>query len=142
MNSPLAENKPATRRRLLGAMASVAGVSAAGMLGVAAASAAAPAEPSIPEERFALARLRSYKARRSSSWDRSGGNGDAVPVAPGDSATILDVTGPGVITHIWFTIATGDEHHLKNLVLRAWWDGDSPPSVEVPIGDFYGLGLG
>ena len=32
--------------------------------------------------------------------------------------------------------------HLKNLVLRAWWDGESSPSVEVPIGDFFGLGLG
>ena len=32
--------------------------------------------------------------------------------------------------------------HLKNLVLRAWWDGEATPSVEVPIGDFFGLGLG
>jgi hypothetical protein len=32
--------------------------------------------------------------------------------------------------------------HLKNLVLRAWWDGESHPFVEVPIGDFFGLGLG
>ena len=32
--------------------------------------------------------------------------------------------------------------HLKNLVLRAWWDGEAAPSVEVPIGDFFGLGLG
>jgi hypothetical protein len=125
-------------------MASVAGVSAAGLLGVSAtpASAAPPAEPSLPEELFAQARLRNYKSRRSSSWDRSGGNGDAVPVPRGASATILDVTGPGVVTHVWFTIATEDEHHLKNLVLRAWWDGESTPSVEVPIGDFYGLGLG
>jgi hypothetical protein len=32
--------------------------------------------------------------------------------------------------------------HLKTLVLRAWWDGESTPSVEVPIGDFFGLNLG
>ena len=32
--------------------------------------------------------------------------------------------------------------HLKNLILRAWWDGETSPSIEVPIGDFYGLGLG
>ncbi|HEV2487660.1 MAG TPA: glycoside hydrolase family 172 protein [Terracidiphilus sp.] len=54
----------------------------------------------------------------------------------------MDVTGAGVITHIWFTIALPDPLHLKNLVLRAWWDGESVPSVEVPIGDFFGLGLG
>jgi hypothetical protein len=96
----------------------------------------------VPEELFAQARLRSYKSRRSSSWDRTGGNGDAVPVAPGATATVLDVTGAGVITHIWFTIASSDPHHLKNLVLRAWWDGEPSPSIEAPIGDFYGLGLG
>ena len=32
--------------------------------------------------------------------------------------------------------------HLKNLVLRAWWDDESAPSIETPIGDFFGLGLG
>ena len=89
-----------------------------------------------------MARLRSYKARRSSSWDRTGGNADAVPVEPGQAATLLDVQGAGVVTHIWFTIDSRDPHHLKNLVLRAWWDGESSPSIEAPIGDFYGLGLG
>ena len=139
------ENLPA-RRRLLGAMASVAGVSAAGLLGMNATRAvgATPAAPLevAPDELLAQARLRSYKSRRSASWDRSGGNADAVPVEPGASATVLDVKGAGVVTHIWFTISSDDAHHLKNLVLRAWWDGESSPSVEVPLGDFFGLGLG
>jgi len=134
------------RRKMLGLLASSAAV-----LGLNSASAGAstgvaspPAKDGeiAPEELFSQARLRSYKTRRSSSWDRSGGNADAVPVEPGAAATILDVTGAGVITHIWFTISTSDQHHLKNLVLRAWWDGETSPSVEVPIGDFYGLGLG
>ncbi len=89
-----------------------------------------------PEELFAPARLRSYKTRRSSSWDRSGGNADAVPVEPVASATILEVAGAGVITHIWFTIASDDPHHLKNLVLRAWWDGEATPSIEARLGTF------
>jgi hypothetical protein len=63
-------------------------------------------------------------------------------VEAGAAATLLDITSAGVITHIWFTIASDDQHHLKNLVLRAWWDGEATPSVEVPIGDFFGLGLG
>ena len=139
------------RRRLLGAMASATGVSAAALLGVGATRAAAStpetggAEAShaaAPDEFLALARLRNYKSRRSSSWDRTGGNRDAIPVEPGQTATLLDVTSAGVITHIWFTIASQDPMHLKNLVLRAWWDGESSPSVEVPIGDFFGLGLG
>ena len=150
------ESSPA-RRRLLGAMASVAGVSAAGMLGLNANTAeavtpsaksdggvAAPPAPAeaTSDELLSQARLRSYKTRRSSSWDRSGGNGDSVPVEPGAAHTLLDVTGAGVVTHLWFTINSEDDHHLKNLVLRAWWDGEAAPSVEVPIGDFFGLGLG
>ena len=148
------ESSPA-RRRLLGAMASVAGVSAVGLLGLNATGAAAsapaaegaiPAPPELipagPEELLAQARLRNYKNRRSSSWDRTGGNDDWVRVEAGNTATLLDVAGAGVVTHIWFTINSEDEMHLKNLVLRAWWDGESTPSVEVPIGDFFGLGLG
>ncbi len=61
---------------------------------------------------------------------------------PGATATLLDITGAGVVTHLWFTINSQDPMHLKNLVLRAWWDGEATPSVEVPIGDFFGLGLG
>jgi hypothetical protein len=143
----------ASRRKLLGAMASVAGVSAAGvsasaLLGLNAApasageAATAPPDMAVPEELLVLSRLRSYKTRRSSSWDRTGGNNDAVPVEPGHAATLLDITGAGVVTHIWFTISSPDPMHLKNLVLRAWWDGEAEPSVEVPIGDFFGLGLG
>src|SRR6202140_3292797 len=55
---------------------------------------------------------------------------------------LLGVKGAGVVTHLWFTINSKDQMHLKNLVLRAWWDGETSPSVEVPIGDFFGLGLG
>jgi hypothetical protein len=130
------------RRKLLGGIVSAAAL--AGLSGTSSPAAAAlPADQRemLPEELFAQARLRSYKSRRSSSWDRSGGNGDAVAVEPGAAATILDVHGAGVVTHLWCTINSDDEHHLKNLVLRAWWDGEATPSIEVPIGDFFGLGL-
>jgi hypothetical protein len=122
----------------------VSGASAAALIGFNAPSAAASPAPetAAPEEFLAQARLRSYKTRRSSSWDRTGGNADAVPVEPGQSATVLEVQGAGVVTHLWFTISSSDPMHLKNLVLRAWWDGEATPSVEVPIGDFFGLGLG
>jgi hypothetical protein len=126
-------------------------VGAGALLGLNAAGAAAgeagpeagpESGPGAGQELLSMARLRSYKARRSSSWDRTGANADAVRVEPGQAATLLDVQGAGVVTHIWFTIDSNDPHHLKNLVLRAWWDGESSPSIETPIGDFYGLGLG
>jgi hypothetical protein len=122
------------RRRLLSTLASATG--AAALVGMSApAMAATPAEPDLapPEELFALARLRDYKSGRSSSWDRTGGNADSVRVEAGQTATLLNQKGAGVVTHIWFTIDSPDPMHLKNLVL---------PSIEVPIGDFYGLGLG
>jgi hypothetical protein len=130
------------RRRLIGGLASAAGLMGLSGTGPAASAMAPAPETNPPEELFAMARLRNYKARRSSSWDRTGGNNDAVPVAPGQAATLLDYSGAGVVTHLWFTISSPDPHHLKNLVLRAWWDGESSPSVEAPIGDFFGLGLG
>ena len=43
--------------------------------------------------------------------------------------------------HIWFTIAAQSGDHLKELVLRGYWDGNAKPSVEAPIGDFFGLNL-
>jgi len=115
--------------------------SAAGHASTVGAGAAEPT-PGPGEDLFALARLRSYKNMRSGSWDRTGGNADWVMVAPGQTATLLDTKGAGVVTHIWFTINSQDPMHLKNLVLRAWWDGEASPSIETPIGDFFGLGLG
>ena len=144
MHSLHAKEPSRTRRRLLGGLAAATGVSAAALAGMNAPAAAAQemTASGAPEELFALARLRNYKNRRSSSWDRTGGNADWVAVDPGQTATVLDVQGAGVVTHIWFTINSPDAMHLKNLVLRAWWDGESSPSVEAPIGDFFGLGLG
>ncbi len=134
------------RRKVLGGLVSATG--AAALFGLNAAGAQGSdtheqsSEQARPDALFAQARLRNYKTRRSSSWDRTGGNRDSVRVEPGATATVLEVTGAGVVTHIWFTIASPDPMHLKNLVLRAWWDGESTPSIETPIGDFFGLGLG
>jgi len=84
----------------------------------------------------------SYVLKRVSSADRTGGNADYRQVAPGQTFTVLDESGPGVITHVWFTIADPELYHLKKIVLRMYWDGEKNPSVEAPIGDFFGLGLG
>jgi Protein of unknown function (DUF2961) len=89
-----------------------------------------------------LASAHDYTQKRSSSYARDGGNADFRPIPPGETLTILNDFGPGVLTHIWFTIASSEELHLKKVVLRMYWDGESTPSVESPVGDFFGLGLG
>lgn len=89
--------------------------------------------------------VRNYSSERISSYDRTGANDDgnwANKIEPGETRTIGDVEGPGIFKHIWMTIATGEPNHLKKIVLRMYWDGEESPSVEAPIGDFFGLGLG
>jgi hypothetical protein len=91
-----------------------------------------------------LARMRNYKSRRLSSWDRSGGNMDAVMVAPGECVVLGEIAGAGCVKHIWMTMASlpAEPHDLRRTVLRMFWDGEPHPSVEVPLGDFFGIGFG
>ena len=82
-------------------------------------------------------------AKHEGSWDRTGGNGDARPVAPGQTITLLDYKGAGVIHRFWVTIAPRAEMHIhRQAILRMYWDGETTPSVECPIGDFFGCGFG
>ena len=89
-----------------------------------------------------LTRQQTYTAHRASSADPTGANADRRKVAPGATLTLLDTDGPGLVSHLWFTIASSESYHLKRIVLRIYWDGEQTPSVEAPIGDFFGLGLG
>jgi hypothetical protein len=88
-----------------------------------------------------LSNLSDATSRRASSADRSGGNADWVEVKSNSTVTLADIKGPGSIRHIWFTINSPSPFHLRELVLRMYWDGESEPSVEVPIGDFFGTGF-
>jgi hypothetical protein len=83
-----------------------------------------------------------YVQKRASSYDRTGGNDDFRKIAPGDALTILDESGPAIITHIWIGLGSSERYHLKKLVLRMYWDDETSASVEAPLGDFFGLGLG
>ena len=89
-----------------------------------------------------LTRQQSYTLKRASSADTTGGNADFRPIEPGKTLTLLDADGPGVLTHIWITLYSREAYHLKKLALRMYWDNEDSPSVETPLGDFFGLGLG
>ena len=89
-----------------------------------------------------ITQQQTYTLHRASSAESTGGNADSRAVTPGETRTILDVDGPGEVSHIWFTINDPEPYHLKRIVLRMYWDGETNPSVETPIGDFFGLGLG
>ncbi|MCZ7547227.1 MAG: DUF2961 domain-containing protein [Anaerolineae bacterium] len=82
------------------------------------------------------------RSRRASSWDTAGGNRDRLSLAEGDKCTLLDVEGPGCITHIWFTLHSISPCYLRTALLKMYWDGETEPSVLVPVGDFFGVGHG
>jgi hypothetical protein len=58
----------------------------------------------------------------------------------GETLTIMDVEGPGVIEHIWMATETSWEGNGRACVLRFYWDGENTPSVEVPMTDFFAVG--
>jgi hypothetical protein len=89
-----------------------------------------------------LTQQQDYVLKRVSSADPSGANADFRQIEPGATLTLMDANGPGMLTHIWFTVASPEAYHLKTLALRIYWDHEAAPSVEAPLGDFFGLGLG
>ncbi|MGC8571579.1 MAG: glycoside hydrolase family 172 protein [Caldivirga sp.] len=57
--------------------------------------------------------------------------------------TLLDVSSPGVIASLWLTVAGGFskpavKDYLRRLIIRAYWDGESSPSIEAPLSCFFG----
>ena len=76
-----------------------------------------------------LTQPQSYVLKRVSSTDPTGGNADFRSVEPGATLTVLDADGPAVLTHIWITVYDPEPYHLKRLVLRMYWDGETSPSV-------------
>ena len=143
------------RRDFLTSMVRVAGVSAIGALAPAIKAEAqnpkAPA-PRLPEKVPAkdgsfeglpsYARAQNYKSMKQSSWDRTGGNRDAWRIEAGAAKEIFKAEGPGLITHLWFTLvppSTKRGDAMKAVVMRIYWDGREKPSVETPLCDFFGM---
>lgn len=61
-----------------------------------------------------------------------------VKVAPGETITLAEIEGPGAIQHIWMTPGG----NWRTSILRIYWDDEEEPSVECPVGDFFGMGWG
>lgn len=74
-----------------------------------------------------------------------------VDIKAGDTVTVVDHQGCGVINRLWLTFpgwfwqhwnsdAQVDQTILRKLVIRIYWDNNDYPSVESPVGDFFGIG--
>ncbi len=63
-------------------------------------------------------------------------------IAPGETKTLMDNKGAGIIQRMWMTINDRSPGMLRSLRLEMYWDGSTKPAVSVPLGDFFGVGLG
>lgn len=89
-----------------------------------------------------LPTLKNYESHRITSADPAGGNNDFRKLEPGGTLVLAEINGPGMIVHMRDNITSDEPHHLQTHVLRIYWDGEKSPSVEAPVGDFFGVGFG
>lgn len=59
----------------------------------------------------------------------------------GETKTLIDVDGQGIIQRIWLTV-NRSPMMLRSLRLKMFWDGETKPAVDVPMGDFFVFNLG
>jgi hypothetical protein len=61
-------------------------------------------------------------------------------VEPGETIRFAQLSGAGMVRHIWFGGGAEEADYHRKVLLRMYWDGEESPSVEVPLGDFFGIG--
>lgn len=64
-------------------------------------------------------------------------------IQPGETKTIFDVEGAGVIERMWTsgTILNNKEQR-RAVRIDMYWEGEKKPAVSAPIGDFFGIAHG
>lgn len=88
-------------------------------------------------------RLKNFGAYRSSSNARYVySNDDSKHPIPGETLVLANLKGPGIVTHLWITIADNEYAWPRLLRLRVYYDGHKTPSIDTPLGDFFGVGHG
>jgi hypothetical protein len=75
--------------------------------------------------------------------ENNGAKGHATEtILPGATRIIADFNGTGIVQRMWYTISERSPEVLRSIRLQIYWDGDAKPAVDVPFGDFFGIGLG
>ena len=96
-----------------------------------------------PLDALEFARMKDAKAERiSSSSPNPASNNDSKQPIPGETIVLADLKGPGVVTHIWLTIAANEYAWPRLVRLRVYYDGNPEPSVDAPVGDYFAVGHG
>lgn len=95
-------------------------------------------------------KLKNLESRSISAQNPSGSKGGALKecrhfiekIPPGETITLGEVSGRGMIRNIWLTVRHRIPNCLRNYIIRIYWDDNKYPSVEAPIGDFFGAAHG
>ena len=131
---------PTIRRPRLSPWAAAALLAA---LACALPLAASAEDPAFSSPLSGLANPRPGRAQHEGSWDRKHLNDDALHLKAGETVTLFEHSGAGCVHRFWVTIAPREDVAvLSQAILRMYWDGDANPSVECPIGAFFGVGFG
>lgn len=98
--------------------------------------------PSATETRWAsFENPTAGKGKGGSENNRAKGHPNEM-FAPGETKTLLNINGAGVIQRMWMTISDRSPQVLRAIKIEMYWDGATSPAVSVPLGDFFGLALG
>lgn len=113
------------------------------------------AELAKPHSGRSMRETSTHKIGADGKYDPNGepdpqSNRDNKSVPPGETKVLMDVKGPGVITHIWMTFLGPEPHpwakngsaNHQEMLLRIYWDGSDRPGVEAPVGDFFANSFG
>jgi D-arabinan exo alpha-(1,3)/(1,5)-arabinofuranosidase (non-reducing end) len=87
-----------------------------------------PADPDLPFSKAASDLGQGWKVR------------PFVKPRSGETITIMDVDGPGIIEHIWMATEENWAGNGRACILRFYWDDEVTPSIEVPMTDFFAVG--
>ncbi len=84
-----------------------------------------------------------YAEKGAGAKENQGAKGHAFDRIPGgESIDLVSIKGSGVINRIWLTIDDRSPEVLRSLRIEMFWDGEDKSAVSVPLGDFFGIGLG
>lgn len=75
--------------------------------------------------------------------ENSGAKGHAWEHFYKDETKVLcDFCGTGIVRRMWITLNDRSREVLQGVILKMYWDDSTVPQVNVPLGDFFCMGLG
>lgn len=151
LNIMKVEDSKTTRRRAIATMGAMTGATALGAFG-GDFKTNEKVHNNLPVENLSMCTIKNHTSGQFTTFDDSTKQ-KAFPIQPREIKELVNYNNPGVITRLWITFSGWfwenwdvreekwpDATILKKLILRIYYDGNSFPSVETPMGDFFGVG--